>query len=164
MFVKVGLKTHFFIVMNILYDKLHALIAPILQNFNADFVALELKGSKQNLIVRVVADQVGGVSLTTCAAISRALSAELEAADIVPGRYRLEVSSPGVDRPLTSPRDFERNLGRQVNLQYQQGETLRSIEGTIQQVSESEIILLSENGSVIVPLAGVKAGKLKLKW
>jgi ribosome maturation factor RimP len=150
--------------MDILYDKLHALISPVLQSFNADFVALELKGSKHNMIVQVVADQIGGISLPTCAAISRALSTALDVADIIPGRYRLEVSSPGVDRPLKSVRDFERNLGRLVNLQYRQDDAIQSIEGTIQQVSETEIIVLSENGNVAVPFANVQVGKLKLKW
>jgi len=150
--------------MDILHDKLHALIAPILHNFKVDFVALELKGSKHNLVLRVVADHDGGITLPTCAAISRALAAELEAADIILGRYRLEVSSPGTDRPLKTKRDFERNLGRQVNLQYRLEEASASVEGAIQQVSETELVITSENQSVVVPLASVEAGKLKLKW
>ncbi|MDZ7363523.1 MAG: hypothetical protein ONB46_22815 [candidate division KSB1 bacterium] len=150
--------------MDILHDKLHALIAPILQHFKVDFVALELKGSKYNLVVRVVADQDGGITLPLCAAISRALAAELEAADIIPGRYRLEVSSPGTDRPLKTKRDFERNRGRQVNLHYRRGEISASVEGIIEQVSETDLVITSENQSVVVPLASVEAGKLKLKW
>jgi ribosome maturation factor RimP len=150
--------------MDILQDKLHALIAPILQNFQVDFVALELKGSKHNLVLRVVVDQDGGITLPACASISRALAAELEAADIIPGRYRLEVSSPGADRPLKTKRDFERNRGRQVILHYRQGEVSASVEGAIQQVSETELVITSENQSVVVPLASVEAGKLKLKW
>jgi ribosome maturation factor RimP len=150
--------------MDILHDKLYALIAPVLQSFDVDFVALELKGSKHNLLVRVVADQNGGITLTTCAAISRALSVELERADILPGRYRLEVSSPGVDWPLQSQRDFERHLGREVELHYQQGETALFLAGVIERVSETEITIASKNGSVAVPLASVQVGKLKLKW
>jgi ribosome maturation factor RimP len=150
--------------MDILHDKLHALIAPILHNFQVDFVALELKGSKYNLVLRVVVDQDGGITLPACAAISRALATELEVADIIPGRYRLEVSSPGIDRPLKTKRDFERNRGRQVNLHYRQGEASASVEGTIAQVSETDIVIASENQSVVVPLACVEAGKLKLKW
>lgn len=150
--------------MDILHDKLHALIAPVLQRFNADFVALELKGSKSNMLVRVIADQDGGITLPTCAEISRALSVELEMADLIPGRYRLEVSSPGTDWPLKTQRDFERNLGRQVNLQYRAGDTTASVEGTIQQVAEMEVIIAAENGNIAVPLASVQVGKLKLRW
>jgi len=150
--------------MDILHDKLHALIAPVLQNFNADFVALELKGGKQNMLVRVVVDQDGGILLDTCTAISRALAIELEAADIMPGRYRLEVSSPGTDWPLKSQRDFERNRGRLVILEYRQGETTAAVEGSIEQVTDTEITIASAAGSVVVPLAGVQVGRLKLKW
>jgi ribosome maturation factor RimP len=150
--------------MDILHDKLHAIIAPVIQNFNADFVALELKGGKQNTIVRVVVDRDGGILLDTCTAISRALSTELEVADIMPGRYRLEVSSPGTDWPLKSRRDFERNRGRLVTLEYRQGETTAAVEGNIEQVAEMEITIASAAGSVVVPLASVQVGRLKLKW
>lgn len=148
-----------------LHDKLSALFAPILQNFNADFVALELKGSKSNLVVRVIADQDGGITLPTCAAISRALSDQLDVADIVPGRYRLEVSSPGVDWPLKTARDFQRHLGREVNLRYREGgETVATVEGTIQAVSDAEIVIAEKSRSVAIPLPQVEVGKLKLKW
>jgi len=150
--------------MDILHDKLHALITPVIQNFNADFVALELKGGKQNMLVRVVVDQDGGIPLDTCMAISRALSAELEVTDIMPGRYRLEVSSPGTDWPLKSRRDFERNRGRLVELEYRQGETTASVEGSIEQVAETEVTIASAAGSVVVALADVQVGRLKLKW
>jgi ribosome maturation factor RimP len=150
--------------MDNLSDTLHALIAPVLRQFNVDLIALELKGSKRNMIVRVVADQDGGISLPTCAAISRALSAELDIADLIPGRYRLEVSSPGVDWPLKTKRDFERHLGRLVNLQFQQGETVASVEGTIQAVSETDVTIAAGGEVVAVPLTSVAVGKLKLKW
>lgn len=150
--------------MDKLSDTLHALIAPVLRQFNADLIALELKGSKRNMIVRVVADQDGGISLPTCAAISRALSAELDITDLIPGRYRLEVSSPGVDWPLKTKRDFERHLGRLVNLRFQQGETVASVEGTIQAVSETDVTIAAGGEVVAVPLTSVAVGKLKLKW
>ncbi|MDZ7289098.1 MAG: ribosome maturation factor RimP [candidate division KSB1 bacterium] len=150
--------------MDNLREKLHALIAPVLQNFNADFVALELKGSKSNMVVRVVVDQDGGITLPTCAAISRALSDEFDAADIIPGRYRLEVSSPGVDWPLKTRRDFQRHLGRQVNLRYCAGPARLSVEGTIASVSDTEVVIASEEGSVVVPLSNIEVGKIKLQW
>lgn len=150
--------------MDILHDKLHALIAPILQNHQVDFVALELKGSKQNQLVRVVVDQDGGIPLDTCTVISRALAAELEVADIMPGRYRLEVSSPGTDWPLKTQRDFTRNRGRLVNLEYRQGETTATVEGSIEQVTETEVTIALAAGRVVVLLENVQVGKLKLKW
>ena len=162
--VEVGLKTHFFIVMDTLQNKLLALVAPVLQNFNVDLVALELKGSRQNLVVRVIADQDGGITLPTCSAISRALSGELDAADIIPGRYRLEVSSPGVDWPLKTKRDFERHLGREVSLHYRDGDVTAVLEGSIHTVSETEVVVAAPSQNVAIPLANIEAGKMKLKW
>jgi ribosome maturation factor RimP len=147
-----------------LHNQLSALIAPILQNFNADFIALELKGSKTNLVVRVIADQDGGISLPTCAAISRALSDQLDVADLIPGRYRLEVSSPGVDWPLKTARDFQRHLGREVSLRYRDGEAVTTVEGTIQTVSDAEIVVAEKSRNVSIPLPQIEVGKLKLKW
>jgi ribosome maturation factor RimP len=147
-----------------LHDKLKALIAPVLQNFNADFIALELKGSKSNLVVRVVADQDGGITLPTCAAISRALSEQLDVADVIPGRYRLEVSSPGVDWPLKTARDFQRHLGREVNLRYRDGEITAAVEGTIQAVAGDEIVIADKSRNVAISLQQIEVGKLKLKW
>lgn len=150
--------------MDILHDKLHALIAPILQNHQVDFVALELKGSKQNQLVRVVVDQDGGIPLDTCTVISRALSAELEVADLMPGRYRLEVSSPGTDWPLKTARDFARNRGRLVQVEYRQDGNVMQIAGAIEQVTEDAVTIAAATGSVVVPLASVQVGKLQLKW
>jgi ribosome maturation factor RimP len=147
-----------------LHNKLNALIAPVLQNFNVDFVALELKGSKRNLVVRVIADQDGGITLPTCAAISRALSDQFDVADVIPGRYRLEVSSPGVDWPLKTARDFQRHLGREVSLRYRDGEAATIVEGTIQAVSDAEIVIAEKSRNVSIPLPQIEVGKLKLKW
>ena len=147
-----------------LHNKLNALIAPVLQNLNVDFIALELKGSKTNLVVRVIADQDGGISLPTCAAISRALSEQLDVADLIPGRYRLEVSSPGVDWPLKAARDFQRHLGREVSLRYRDGEAVTTVEGTIQTVSDAEIVIAEKSRNVSIPLPQIEVGKLKLKW
>lgn len=150
--------------MDILHDKLRALIAPVLQNFNVDFIALELKGSKRNLVVRVIVDQDGGIALTTCAAISRTLSSQLDVADIIPGRYRLDVSSPGVDWPLKTVRDFQRHLGREVSLHYRDGESTIAAEGTIQAASDAGIVIAVGSQIVSIPLPQIEVGKLKLKW
>lgn len=150
--------------MDTLQDKLHALVAPVLQNFNVDLVALELKGSKRNLVVRIIADQDGGITLPTCSAISRALSSELDAADVIPSRYRLEVSSPGVDWSLKTKRDFERHLGREVSVRYRDGDIAAVIEGIIHTVSETEVIIAEPSQNVAIPLANIETGKIKLKW
>jgi ribosome maturation factor RimP len=79
-------------------------------------VDVELKGSNANLLLRVYIDKPAGVSHADCALVSEQLSAMLDVEDFFPGRYVLEVSSPGLDRKLTKPSDFTYFAGRRARL------------------------------------------------
>lgn len=150
--------------MEKLREELLAIIAPVAERFAVELVDLELKGGKSNLVVRVFVDVAGGVLIDTCAAISRAIADEFDTKDVISRRYRLEVSSPGVDRPLRTMRDFQRNLGREVLVKYRQGDASVEIEGTIHAVSETEIELAGAEKNRVVPFTSLEFGKLKLKW
>lgn len=150
--------------MEKLREELQALITPIVERFALELIDLELKGGKSHLIVRVIVDVEGGVLIDTCAALSRALADELDTKDVISSRYRLEVSSPGVDRPLRTLRDFQRNLGRAVRIRYRQADAVMEVEGTIHAVSETEIELAEEGTRFTIPFASLDYGKFKLKW
>ena len=79
-------------------------------------VDVELKGGRSNALLRVYIDKPGGVSHADCALVSEQLSAMLDVEDPFPGRYMLEVSSPGLDRELTKPSDFEHFAGRRARV------------------------------------------------
>lgn len=92
--------------------------------------------------VRLVIDKRGGVTLDECAAVSRRLSADLDIEDVVPGRYTLEVSSPGLDRPLKTPADFRRKMGESVTLKYKDDEGKRkTAKGIIARVGEESVTI-----------------------
>ena len=150
--------------MENLRDRLQSLIAPIVERFSADFLDLEIKGSKNNVVVRVIVDAEGGIGVETCAAISRALADELDMADAIASRYRLEVSSPGLDRPLRTPRDFQRNLGREVRIRHRRGDVFAETEGTIQSISENGIALATSAETYDIAFADIEFGKIKMKW
>ena len=150
--------------MESLRDRLQPLIATIVEKFSADFLDLEIKGSKNNVVVRVIVDAEGGVGVETCAAISRALADELDMADAIASRYRLEVSSPGLDRPLRTLRDFQRNLGREVRVRHRREEAFVETEGTVQSVSENGIALAASEETLDIAFADIEVGKIKMKW
>jgi len=79
-------------------------------------VDVELKGGNSNQLLRVFIDKTGGVSHADCAVVSEQLSAMLDVEDIFPGRYVLEVSSPGLDRKLTRPGDYAYFVGRRARV------------------------------------------------
>ncbi|MBM3683550.1 MAG: ribosome maturation factor RimP [Actinobacteria bacterium] len=93
-------------------DRLLALVAPIVSSAGVELVDLEYGGGS----LRVVVDEPGGIGTERLGAVTVAISRALDAADPLPGRYTLEVSSPGVERPLRTPEHFRRAVGQRVTL------------------------------------------------
>ncbi|MFF5179123.1 ribosome maturation factor RimP [Micromonospora sp. NPDC000316] len=101
--------------------RLRAVIEPVVNDAGYDLEDLSVSRAGRRHVVRVIVDTDGGIDLDAVAVVSRAISAALDAAeeasgDILAGEYQLEVSSPGVDRPLTLPRHWRRNVGRLVKV------------------------------------------------
>ena len=119
-------------------DRLSALIEPLLAREGVELVDVEVAGSRRRPIVRVYVDRPGGVGVDDCARISRLLEAGLETAAAVPETYVLEVSSPGLDRPLRERRHFERFVGRDVEVRlFAPLQGRRRIVGTLAQVADA---------------------------
>lgn len=81
-----------------------------------ELVDVELKGGRQHQMLRVYIDSPQGITVDDCAQVSRQLSAVLDVEDPFPGAYTLEVSSPGLDRPLVTPADFRRFQGEMIKV------------------------------------------------
>ena len=94
---------------------LGALLGPTIEALGYELVGVEMTGGGGTL--RVYIDREEGISVDDCARASREVSAVLDVEDPIRGTYTLEVSSPGVDRPLFSEADFKRFVGSQVRLQ-----------------------------------------------
>ena len=92
------------------------LIEPTIEQLGYELSDLELKLGGQYGVIRVFIDKPDGVDLTDCEAVSRQLSALLDVEDPLPGRYTLEVSSPGLDRKLTKPEHFRRFTGETIRV------------------------------------------------
>lgn len=96
--------------------KTMALLESILEENNFWLVDVEYVKEADNYFLRVYADKEGGINVNDLELISRALEAKLDEEDFVSDAYTLEVSSPGLDRPLKKPRDFELSIGKDVEL------------------------------------------------
>ncbi|NOZ62490.1 MAG: ribosome maturation factor RimP [Calditrichaeota bacterium] len=146
-------------------ENLRQLLLPVIESNNAELVDLELKGRRGNQILRVFVDTDDGITLRHCEKISRDLSDFFDQKDLISGRYRLEVSSPGLDRPLKTPRDFRRNLNRKVRIDFvnRDGENLR-LEGKIKLAEEKMIFIEAENRDIAVPLDQIKLAKILPLW
>ncbi|MBF0565203.1 MAG: ribosome maturation factor RimP [Nitrospirae bacterium] len=97
-------------------EKLKKLAEEATLGLGVRIVKVELKGKGRRMMLRVTIDKDPGVTLDDCASVSRQLSAVLDVEDIIQGTYNLEVTSPGIDRPLESRDDFLKNLGKLVRV------------------------------------------------
>ncbi|MBN2415854.1 ribosome maturation factor RimP [bacterium] len=115
--------------------------------------------------IRVFVDTPGGITMDDCTRLTRALYDALDESD--PGileRYRLEVSSPGIDRPLRTARDFARNVGKQVSVIYAADGAPVSVEGVIEAATDTELLLAGKKGVMRIALDSIRKSRLILEW
>jgi ribosome maturation factor RimP len=120
-------------------SRLITLVEPIVEQAGAELVDLEVAGSYGRPVVRAYVDTEEGITLDECARLSRLLEAELERSGAVPERYVLEVSSPGIERPLTRRAHFERFVGNVVDVRlYAKRDGRKKFMGTLEVVEDGE--------------------------
>ncbi len=101
---------------NSVKQKVYKLASQVDEEEGLELVSADILGTGRRLLVRVVVDKEGGVTIGDCERMSRSLEALMDVEDPIKGPYVLEVSSPGLDRPLTQQRDFEKNIGKLVRI------------------------------------------------
>lgn len=148
--------------------RIRALAEPVVADHGVELVEVEVRGARGSRVVRVVADADEGLDLDLIADLSRELGDQLDEDDLVDGRYTLEVSSPGVDRPLRTPANFRRNVGRDVRVVRNRDAIDRGekgeLTGTLDAVDDDALTLTVGSDTVTVPHADVDHGKVVLPW
>jgi len=120
---------------------------------------------KGRLFVRVTIDREGGITLDDCEKFSRALEAILDVEDPIPGPYNLEVSSPGLDRPLRGIKDFEKNKGKLTRIVTKEEIEGRNLfVGRIVEVHGNFIRLLVNNHELDIPLEKISKARLEVEF
>jgi ribosome maturation factor RimP len=144
--------------------KIRQLVEPVLVEMGLELVELQLRTEQVGLVLRLVLYKEGGTSLDDCSRASRTISHLLEVEDPIAKAYHLEVSSPGLDRPLTTVRDFARNIGQQVEVQYRVGETTRSVIGSIAGFNEIMVTITVDGTPEQIALIDIVKAKLVIKF
>lgn len=140
---------------------------PVASELDVDILEVQVKGPKGRRKAQLIvdrADLVGeGLDIDVIAKLSRQLGNVLDEQDPIPGGYTLEVTSPGVDRSLTTARDFARNIGRDVRV-VSTDEGAGTVSGTVSSVTDDAVTLEIDRQPVVMPLADVDHGKVVLPW
>jgi len=147
--------------MKEILDKIKSEISPILKDAEAELFDISMRRASHGIIVTVLVDTEKGISIGECAVINKRVSAVLEEKDIISERYIVEVSSPGLDRPLRSQRDFSKAMGEVVDIWLSQQVDGRDfINGIVKEVSESSVEIEEKNGNrVILPYEKINKAK-----
>lgn len=132
-----------------------------------EVVDVEFRGTGKRRVLRIYIDKPEGVTVGDCEFVSRNVSTILDVEDVVPGgSYTLEVSSPGVERPLKHPRDFERFIGRQIRVVLRHAIAGRQRwEGELASYADELITLKAASGELVqFTRDEVKRATLKFDW
>lgn len=153
--------------MDATVTRIWELAAPLAEAQGMEIVEIELRreGGRGGRVLRVYLDKEGGPNVDDLSRMSRELSAFLDEYDVVEGTYTLEVSSPGINRPLKRPEHFERFIGKRVRVRtrdWVQGR--RSFLGPLLEVMADRIALSQDGTRIEIPFALIEKSNYEHDW
>ena len=136
---------------------------PVLDDMGLELVEVQFRRESAGWILRLFIDREGGVNVDDCALVSRQISAYLEVEDIIENAYNLEVSSPGLERPLKKKEDFVRFAGRKARIKFKEPiDGQRVFTGILGSVDENKITLSVDGQQMEIDLDAVARARLSI--
>jgi ribosome maturation factor RimP len=142
-------------------EEIRDMLAPTVEALGFELLGVEYAPSAGHSLVRLYIDAEKGIGIEDCEAVSREVSALLDVEDPIPGEYNLEVSSPGIDRPLFGAAQFARHLGEQAKLALripQDGR--RRLQGRIARVDGGTVVIAEDKAEYAVAEANIEKARL----
>ncbi len=140
-------------------------VRPVVEAAGLDLVDLGFQRGNGVHLLRVTVDREGGVDLDAIAQVSERISRRLDLEGFEPGRYTLEVSSPGLERPLRRPRDFSRSVGEKVKVKTSRPvDGVRSFRGTIVEATEDVVRIATDEGERQVSYDDIASARTVFEW
>jgi ribosome maturation factor RimP len=144
-------------------DRVRAIIDPIVLDEGMELVEIEYRREPSGWVLRLILDKEGGVTLNDCTRISQEAGRSLDVEDVIQTPYTLEVSSPGLTRPLKTEKDFLKYRGRLVKLRtIDPIQDRRQFKGRLLGVSENGVEIEVDGGVFNIPLANVAKANLEV--
>lgn len=127
-----------------------AIAEPVIEDLGFRLVRVSVGGGREDRILQIMAERPDGtITIDDCETISKALSPVLDVADPLPGAYRLEISSPGIDRPLVRPSDFEDWSGHVVKIELKEAvDGRKRFKGTLEGFEDGEVRIAADLGEL----------------
>jgi len=149
-------------------DAITALVAPIISDLKLDLYDLEFNSGLLKITVDTLPGSEGGITLDQLALVTRLVGRDLDHHDPIPGHYTLEVSSPGLERHLRTPRHFQRAIGRTVSVRLRAVETgERRVQGVLIAADEHTATIRLDDAALterVVPLDTIDRARTVFTW
>ncbi len=131
----------------VMTQRVTELVQPVLASRQVELVELTCRNAGPRVLVRILVDTARGIRMDELSHLNQAIGALLEEHDVIPSAYTLEVSSPGLDRPLKTPLDFERVIGRRIKISTNAPVNSKwEYAGELLNANEEAIVLKLDNG------------------
>lgn len=145
--------------------KVEAMVLPIIEEHQFELVDVEYVKEGANWYLRVYADKEGGINIDDCVLISRALEEKLDADDFIADAYILEVSSPGLGRPLKKEKDFIRSIGESIDVKlYKAIDKQKEFTGILKEYSDGHVVITIDEEDVTFETKDIANARLSLDF
>ncbi|MEM1412731.1 MAG: ribosome maturation factor RimP [Pseudomonadota bacterium] len=142
-------------------QRLNGLLQPLVEQLGYEFVGLEYQNNPKQSVLRIYIDAEAGVGLEDCERVSRETAALLDVEDPIKGHYNLEISSPGLDRPLFTPAQYERFAGEEAQVSlFAPQDGRRKFKGKILAADDEGVLMNVDGDEVMLPFANIAKGRL----
>lgn len=148
-------------------DKVKEVVNEVIEGTPLFIIEINVRGRKGSQVVDIFLDSDEILDIEELARVSREVGFLLDAEEVFDGSYSLNVSSPGLDRPLSIPRQYRKNIGRVLRIKYLQteGEGTTSVTGELKGTDENSITIETGEGETIrIPFSNITEAKVKLPW
>jgi ribosome maturation factor RimP len=147
-------------------NRIRQLVAMAVESLGYELVELELKGAGNNSVLRIYIDKPDGIAHSDCGLVSEQVGTVLDVEDVIPYKYTLEVSSPGLDRKLVKESDFSRFEGKlakiQTRIPLQQQKVFK---GRLKGLRDGRVVLELPQGNLMeIPLDVIQEARLEFEW
>lgn len=150
--------------MNLLDKNITQIVSEIVEKKGFFLIDLIIRGTSSKKVIEVFIDGAGDISAEDCADVSREIDAELETLPDVGSDYRLDVSSPGVDKPLKFLKQFPKHVNRKFDVSYMSGDETKTLTGKLLRVDGEDLVFSLNNNEVKINFNNIKKAKVIISF
>ena len=150
--------------MDIIKENIVRISNEIAEKLNFFVIDINFRGDNRKKIIEVFVDAEKNIDADNLAEISREINSVIEEKDIIQQAYRLDVSTPGVDRPLKFLKQFPKHINRNFEVTYKAGDEARTITGKLLSVEREELAFLSDKKEVLIEFKNITTAKVIISF